>query len=47
MNGEVSVPGWGGVAASLALVAVAVAIVYRQRLRLTRDLLAATAGQRA
>ena len=43
MNGEVSVPGWGGVAASLALVAVAVAIVYRQRLRLTRDLLAATA----
>jgi UDP-glucose/iron transport system permease protein len=36
-----SVPSWSGVAASLLLVAVAAAVAYRQRLRLTRELLMA------
>jgi putative ABC transport system permease protein len=38
-----AVPGWGGVAASLLLVAVAAAVAYRQRLRLTRDIVVAAA----
>jgi putative ABC transport system permease protein len=38
-----SVPGWGGVAASLALVALAAAVAWWQRLRLTRELLVASA----
>jgi len=37
----VSVPSWPGVAASLLLVAVAAAVAYRQRLRLTRELVIA------
>ena len=37
------VPSWGGVAASLLLVAVAAAVAYRQRLGLTRDIVAAAA----
>jgi uncharacterized protein (TIGR00245 family) len=37
------VPGWGGVVTSLALVAVAAAVAYRQRLGLTRELVVATA----
>jgi putative ABC transport system permease protein len=37
------VPSWGGVAASLLLVAVAAAVAYRQRLRLTRDIVVAAA----
>ena len=32
-----AVPGWGGVAASLLLVAVAAAVAYREQLRLSRD----------
>lgn len=36
-----AVPSWGGVAASLLLVAVAAAVAYRQRLRLTRELVVA------
>jgi putative ABC transport system permease protein len=40
MNG-LSVPGWGGVAASLLLVALAAAVAYRQRLNLTRELIVA------
>jgi uncharacterized protein (TIGR00245 family) len=36
-----SVPSWGGVVASLLLVAVAAAVAYRQRLRLTRELVVA------
>lgn len=36
-----SVPSWGGVAASLLLVAVATAVAHRQRLRLTRELIVA------
>src|SRR6516165_12758038 len=38
-----AVPGWGGVAASLLLVAVAAAVAYRERLRLTRDIVVAAA----
>jgi putative ABC transport system permease protein len=38
-----AVPSWGGVAASLLLVAVAAAVAYRQRLRLTRDIVVAAA----
>ncbi|WP_019930518.1 ABC transporter permease [Nocardia sp. BMG111209] len=38
-----SVPSWWGVAASLLLVALAAGIAYRQRLRLTRELLIAAA----
>ena len=38
-----AVPSWGGVAASLILVAVAAAVTYRQRLRLTRDIVVAAA----
>lgn len=38
-------PSWGGVAASLLLVAVAAAVAYRQRLRLTREIVAAGVGQ--
>jgi putative ABC transport system permease protein len=34
-------PSWGGVTASLLLVAVAAAVAYRQRLRLTREIVAA------
>ncbi|GLY64760.1 ABC transporter permease [Amycolatopsis taiwanensis] len=41
MTTGLSVPDWGEVAASLVLVAVAAAIAYRQRLRLTRDLIVA------
>lgn len=37
-----SVPNWGGVAVSLVLVAVAAAVAYRQRLRLTRELVIAS-----
>lgn len=37
------VPSWGGVATSLALVAVAAAVAYRQRLGLTRELVVAAA----
>ena len=37
------VPSWGGVAASLLLVAVAAAVAYRQRLGLTRDIVVAAA----
>jgi uncharacterized protein (TIGR00245 family) len=36
-----AVPSWGGVVASLLLVAVAAAVAYRQRLRLTRELVVA------
>jgi putative ABC transport system permease protein len=36
-----SVPSWGGVAASLLLVALAAAVAYRQRLHLTRELVIA------
>jgi uncharacterized protein (TIGR00245 family) len=36
-----AVPSWGGVVASLLLVAVAAAVAYRQRLRLTRQLVVA------
>ncbi|MFF0458565.1 ABC transporter permease [Nocardia africana] len=43
MTAGLSVPGWGGVAMSLALVAVAAAIAYRQQLHLTRELLVAAA----
>ncbi|MBF6150397.1 hypothetical protein IU505_34435, partial [Nocardia nova] len=43
MTAGLSVPGWGGVATSLALVAVAAAIAYRQQLHLTRELLVAAA----
>jgi putative ABC transport system permease protein len=38
-----AVPSWGGVAASLLLVAVAGAVAYRQRLRLTREIVLAAA----
>ncbi|CCK61108.1 ABC transporter permease [Mycobacterium canetti] len=38
-----AVPGWGGVAASLLLVAVAAAMAYRERLRLTGDIVIAAA----
>ena len=38
-----AVPSWGGVAASLLLVAVAAAVAYRERLRLTRDIVVAAA----
>lgn len=41
MTEGLSVPGWGGVAASLVLVALAAAIAYRQRLRLTTELVIA------
>ena len=37
------VPSWGGVAASLLLVAVAAAVAFRQRLGLTRDIVVAAA----
>jgi putative ABC transport system permease protein len=37
-----SVPSWGGVAASLVFVALTVAIAYRQRLQLTRELVMAS-----
>ncbi|NKY25899.1 ABC transporter permease [Nocardia gamkensis] len=43
MTAGVSVPGWGGVAMSLALVALAAAVAYRQQLHLTRELLLAAA----
>jgi putative ABC transport system permease protein len=36
-----AVPSWGGVTASLLLVAAAAAVAYRQRLRLTCELVAA------
>src|SRR5712691_6483501 len=36
-----AVPTWAGVAASLALVALAVAIAWRQRLRLAREIIIA------
>jgi len=38
-----AVPSWGGVAASLALVAVAAAAAYRQRLGLSREIVVAAA----
>jgi putative ABC transport system permease protein len=38
----ISVPGWTGVAASLSLVALTAAVAYRQRLRLTRELIVAS-----
>jgi len=38
-----AVPGWGGVAASLLLVAVAAAVAYREQLRLSRDIVVAAA----
>jgi putative ABC transport system permease protein len=38
-----AVPSWGGVAASLLLVALAAAVAYRQRLGLTRDIVVAAA----
>jgi putative ABC transport system permease protein len=38
-----AVPTWAGVAASLALVAVAITIAYRQRLRLAREITIAAA----
>ncbi|MCM6776312.1 iron export ABC transporter permease subunit FetB [Nocardia sp. CDC159] len=41
MTQDLSVPGWGGVAASLVLVALAAVIAYRQRLQLTRELVIA------
>lgn len=41
MTEGLSVPDWGGVAASLVLVAVAALIAYRQRLQLTRELIIA------
>ena len=37
-----SVPSWGGVAASLLLVVLAAAVAHRQRLRLTRELVIAS-----
>ncbi|RMI35804.1 iron export ABC transporter permease subunit FetB [Nocardia stercoris] len=43
MNPGLAVPDWTGVAASLLLVAVAALIAYRQRLRVTRELLVAAA----
>jgi UDP-glucose/iron transport system permease protein len=36
-----AVPSWGGVAVSLLLVAIAAAVAYHQRLRLTRELVVA------
>ncbi|MBF6326946.1 ABC transporter permease [Nocardia transvalensis] len=41
MTQDLSVPGWGGVAASLLLVALAAAIAYRQHLQVTRELVIA------
>ena len=38
-----AVPSWGGVAASLLLVAVAAAVAYREQLRLSRDIVVAAA----
>jgi putative ABC transport system permease protein len=38
-----AVPTWGGVAASLLLVGMAAALAYRERLRLTRDIVVAAA----
>jgi putative ABC transport system permease protein len=43
MSSGLAVPGWGGVAASLLLVAVAAAVAYRERLGLTRDIIVASA----
>lgn len=45
MNGSLTseVPSWGGVALSLLLVVIAVGVVLRQRLGLTRDVLLAAA----
>jgi putative ABC transport system permease protein len=43
MNTGLNVPNWTGVSASLLLVALAAAIAYRQRLGLTRELVAAAA----
>lgn len=43
MTSGLAVPGWGAVAASLMLVAVAAAVAYRERLRLTRDIVVAAA----
>ncbi|WP_222844580.1 ABC transporter permease [Saccharomonospora sp. CUA-673] len=37
-----SVPSWGGVAASLLLIALTAAVAYRQRLHLTRELITAS-----
>ncbi len=43
MNTGLNVPSWTGVSASLLLVALAAAIAHRQRLGLTRELVAAAA----
>ena len=43
MNTGLNVPSWTGVSASLLLVTLAAAIAYRQRLGLTRELVAAAA----